>query len=499
MKLRKVTAALLAAAVVTMPGTGVFASSHREAPGITETPKVDGTDLYMFTSYESGREDFVTIVANYHPLQDAYGGPNYFSLDPDALYEIHIDNDGDARPDISFEFNFSTVLANNGKGFKFPVGGKNVAIPLIQKGQITPTDISNLNSVEKFQVTMITEGGRRDKLTNRNATPFVPAGAETFLKPVDYIGTKTLPDYAGYAANHVYTVNLPNCRADGRMFVGQRREGFAVALGKVFDLINLNPLGPVDGERNIIADKNITSLVLELPKSCITRSGEPVIGAWTTASLPKDRTVKGCLQNVAECFKGRPDGDWVQVSRLGMPLVNEVVIGLKDKDKFNASEPKDDAQFATYVTNPTLPALIELLFPIAKAPNNFPRMDLVTAFLTGIPTLNQPANVVPSEMLRLNTAVPSKAKGMQMNLGAAAGDFAGFPNGRRPGDDVVDIELRVAMGALCHLFPDAPFTKCNPTNAPVGNAPITDGAFVSDAAFDDSFPYLRTPVPGATN
>jgi hypothetical protein len=192
-------------------------------------------------------------------------------------------------------------------------------------------------------------------------------------------------------------------------------------------------------------------------------------------------------------------GAWTQVSRLSAPLVNEVVIGLRDKDRFNASQPRDDAQFATYVTNPTLPELLEVLFGAAgvMAPNAFPRADLVAAFLTGVPNVN--ANGSTAEMMRLNTALPATPKGMQNSLGAAACfvngvltldnpgcDPAGFPNGRRPGDDVVDIELRVAMG---YLLP--------PAMAPSGQLPFTDAALQEDAQFDAAFPYLRTPTPGA--
>jgi hypothetical protein len=181
-------------------------------------------------------------------------------------------------------------------------------------------------------------------------------------------------------------------------------------------------------------------------------------------------------------------GAYTQVSRLGSPLVNEVVIGLPDKDRFNHSEPQDDAQFAVYVTNPTLPALIELLFPAAAAPTAFPREDLVAGFLTGVDGLNQPPNVVPSEMLRLNTATPAVPAGSQQPLGVLAGDTAGFPNGRRPGDDVVDIALRVVMGVLL-----------DPEDAPAGQLPFTDGAFVDDSFFDTTFPYLVTPLPGSPN
>jgi hypothetical protein len=184
-----------------------------------------------------------------------------------------------------------------------------------------------------------------------------------------------------------------------------------------------------------------------------------------------------------------------------MPLVNEVVIGLKDKDKFNASKPVNDAQFGTYVTNPTLPALLEILFSSAgvKAPTNFPRTDLVAAFLTGVPTLNKPANVVAAEMLRLNTAIAPTSKSAQNRLGVVGGDNAGFPNGRRLGDDVVDIELRVAMGLLCTIDGVNTAVGCKASDAPAGKIRFTDGALQSPMQFGDKFPYLNTPIAGSPN
>jgi hypothetical protein len=488
MNLNKLTLAVVAAATVALPVISAQASSHREAPFITEMPKVDGTDFYMFNSYEPGRTGYVTLIANYVPLQDSYGGPNYFSMDPEALYEIHIDNNGDAREDVSFQFRFRNQLQDT----QLNVGGKQVSIPLINSGQLGAGSTAALNLVESYSVEVVRgnrRGGAHGAITN------VATGASQFAKPVDNIGNKSIPDYAAYAASHLYDINVPGCATPGRMFVGQRKESFVVNLGETFDLINLNPLGPVNGEANTIADKNITSLILELHASCLTAGTEPVIGAWTTASVRQARLLRH-LPNFEQPAK--EGGPWVQVSRLGMPLVNEVVIGLKDKNKFNASKPRDDGQFADYVTNPTLPALIELLFPIAPAPTNFPRQDLVTAFLTGVSGLNQPANVVPSEMLRLNTSIVPTAKGAQSSLGVLGGDLAGFPNGRRPGDDVVDIELRVAMGVLCTLNNPAVF-GCVPGDAPAGAAPITDGASVSDADFDNAFPYLKTPLPGSPN
>ena len=479
--IRQALVAGAAAGCVLGASAAVEASSHREAPFITTMPRVDGTDFYMFRSYEAGRDGYVTLLANYLPLQDAYGGPNYFDLESDAIYEIHIDNNGDAREDVTFRFNFADVIAD----LKVPAGDKQVSVPLKNIGGIGPGagDTGAVNVRQTYTIDVI-RGHRRSG--NRQAIT-TTAGETRLRKPADYIGTKSIPDYENYARDHIYDVVIPGC-GTGRAFVGQRREGFAVNLGPVFDLVNLNPLGPPDAIPNPIGDQNITTLAIEVPVSCLARSNEPVIGGWTTASLRQAR-----ILNPSPIFdRSRPPaitgGAWTQVSRLGSPLVNEVVIGLKDKDRFNASHPRDDGQFAAYVTNPTLPELLEILFSgVAVAPNLFPREDLIAAFLTGVKDLNQPANVRPAEMLRLNTSIAPKDAASQKTLGVLDGDTSGFPNGRRPGDDVVDIELRVAMGAL---IPDS-------TIAPNNTAPLTDGTPVSAADFDERFPYLRSPQPGA--
>ena len=453
-----------------------LASSHREAPLITELPKVDGTDFYMFSSYETGRDGFVTLIANYLPLQDAYGGPNYFQLDDTAIYEIHVDNDGDAIEDISFQFRFQSET----RAITLSIDGQDVAVPLKQVGGVGPTaaDTGNLNVLETYTVEVV----RGDRRTGqRQAVSLAADGSTVFAKPVDNIGNKTISDYAAYANDHIYNVSIPGC-GDGRVFVGQRREAFVVNLGEIFDLVNTNPLGPVDGERNTLDDKNVTSLAIEVPASCLTDGSTPIIGAWTTASLRQARVINPRPGNRPAAVTG---GAYTQVSRLGAPLVNEVVIGLPDKDRFNHSEPVDDGQFALYVTNPTLPALLEVLFGVS-APTAFPRDDLVAAFLTGVDGLNQPPMVTASEMLRLNTAIAPVSAEMQEPLGVLAGDTAGFPNGRRPGDDVVDIALRVVMGVL---LPEA--------DAPDGQLPYTDGAFVDASIADPVFPYLRTPLPGS--
>lgn len=487
-----------------------MASSHREAPFITTAPKVDGTDFYMFNSYEAGKTGNVTLIANYLPLQDAYGGPNYFSLDSNALYEIHVDNNGDGKEDLTFQFKFKNELANNGNGITLPIGGKNVAIPLRQAGAVTNSPNAPLSYTESFTLDVV----RGDRRSGSRESVKTAGGGTTFGKPIDYIGTKTFPNnsYEGYANSYIQTINIPGCALPGKVFVGQRKEAFSVNLGVIFDLVNA-PASFITNEANASAggkfgeleDKNITSLALEIPASCLTQGNDKVIGGWTTASLRQGRLLNGATMSGLQASE-KAGGAWTQVSRLGMPLVNEVVIGLKDKDKFNGSKPADDAaNFADYVTNPTLPALIESLFG-AKAPTNFPRTDLMTAFLTGLPTVNRPANITGlgvggplAEMLRLNTSIGATPAASQNSLGVAAGDNAGFPNGRRLGDDVVDVSLRVAMGALCVLTGnnDALKVGCKPADAPAGGVAFVDGVRASATDFKQVFPYLNTPLPGA--
>ena len=477
MKKSKINLVIALLAGLLLSGIPVFASSHREAPFIAELPKVDGTDFYLFNSYESGKSDFVTVLANYQPLQQAYGGPNFFTLDPDALYEIHIDNNGDAREDLTFQFQAMNLLND----IALDVGGKMVSVPFVNVGAIGPGVRDNMSSnvIETYTLKLI-RGNRRigmaELVTNADS------GEAVFVKPTDNIGNKSISNYETYAKSHVANIKIPGCDKNGRVFVGQRKEGFVVDLGGVFDLVNFNPLGGTMDGFSEIADNNITTFALELPKSCIT-GDTSVIGSWTTSSLPKARV----LSKLPKFDKPALErGPFVQVSRLSAPLINELIIGLKDKNKFNSSEPKDDGQFADYVTNPTLPAVLELLFSGAgyKAPTLFPRTDLVAAFLTGVEGLNK--NTAVAEMLRLNTSTSAVSASQQKELGVLAGDNAGFPNGRRPGDDVVDIELRVASGALIS----------DESKAPAGKLAITDGAFINASDFDETFPYLKAPVAG---
>ena len=479
-----------------------FASSHREAPFIAGSPQVDGTDLYMFRSYETGRQNFVTLIANYQPFQDPQGGPNFYMFNPNALYEIHIDNNGNGVEDMTFQFKFK----NTSKDAVLPVGAKAVKIPLINSGTISGVNPSTLNVRETFTVDLVRGDRRSGTRTGPNAGALTNAagGSATFDKPVDNIGDKVFGGaggYATYAAQHIYNVNVPGCATPAKVFVGQRKEPFYIAVGKIFDLFNLNPLGPeVGGNNNDLEAKNVSTISMEMPISCLTTATDPVIGAYTTASLRQSRLVNGSPATGLN-QASKEGGAWTQVSRLGMPLVNEVIIGLADKDKFNASKPKDDGTFIDYVTNPVLPALIQSLFPTAVAPTNFPRTDLVTVFLKGIDGVNQPKNVVASEMLRLNTNTVPVASAGQSPLGVAGGDNAGFPNGRRPGDDVVDISIRVAMGALCVLTGATDTLKvgCKPADAPAGGLAFTDGVRKTAVNYGTTFPYLTTPISGNFN
>ena len=521
--LKNLIVSTAACALCAVPIAPALASSHREAPNITKYPKIDNTDLYMFRSYEPGRENTVTIIANFYPDQSPGSGPNYFTMDPDAVYEIHIDNDGDAVENLTYSFRFTNAL-KNGTGIALNVGGKDVTIPLRHIGPITAADDPELNEKETYTVTQITGDRRSGTRANVTATA---GGGTTFVKPIDNIGNKSLPDYAAYANSFIYDVGIPNCSGGGRVFVGQRAEAFAINLGPTFDLVNYIPIegatapfanntggfpGGITQSRNnddLVGKRNVTSITMEIPIACLIGSGNRVIGAWSTSSLPQARILDPSPTYERPSYTG---GAYVQVSRLGMPLVNELVIGLNRKDLFNAAEPTQDGALADFVTNPTFPAILDALFrgPVNAtlgtnipnlAPNNFPRNDLVATFLTGIRTLNQQSKVTASEMLRLNTDIAQTGRAAQKNLGVVADDLAGFPNGRRPGDDVTDIVLRVAMGRLCHPVPinsvQTDLGLCTPANAPVGTVAFTDGAPISARDLQNVFPYLNTPIPGS--
>ena len=430
------------------------ASSHREAPLISQDPLADNTDTYAFVSPAS--PDKVVLIANYIPLEAPYGGPNFFKFDDNVLYEIMVDNNGDALEDLTYQLRFTTVTMNPNTF-------------LYNTGPITSLDDPDFNVRQYYSVTEV-RGPRR--------TGSASVLAENLASPPVNVGMRSTPNYAELGG--VHTVDSD----DTRVFAGQRDDPFFVDLGGTFDLLSIRGL---DGNSSSRADSlkgfNVHSIALEIPIERLSRSGmapsspnDPaaIIGVWATASRPSMTTrVAGSEAQ---------SGPWVQVSRLGQPLVNEVVIPRALKDAFNGLEPTGDGAALPVVLDPEVPKLLEALFGILSPPA--PRTDLVTIFLTGIPGLNQPQNVTPSEMLRLNMAIPPTSR--PSVLGVLNGDLAGFPNGRRLTDDVVDIALRAMAGAT-PLTPDY--------NAGV-NARLGDGVERSDVRVLDRFPYVGVPYSG---
>jgi len=494
----------------------VWASSHSEAPNTVAMPQADGTDLYAFRSYETGRSNFVVILANFLPLQSPFGGPNYFSLSDQHTYEISIDNNGDAIEDITFQFIYGNHLGGPvnqvtvttqaicddtpfvtnqtiNTGIALNIGGKTVPIALKYAGPVTAENTSNLNWFEFYSINYIT--GPRTNV----GTPIREAGSTNtvFTKPFDNVGTKTFPNYAAYANKYVYNITIPGCSTTGRVFVGQRKEPFQINLGGIFDLINFVPIPGFPGaissspDNNSLRDKNIATFALEVPISCVVGNGNGVIGVWQVSRQFSD---SGPTHTIVK-----------QVQRMANPLTNEVMIGLIDKGAYNRQAPVDDGKLVLpYIQYPTFPQIISNLFLAAVnqqlktnltnlAPNNFPRDDLVLVFLQGIPGINQLANITSSDLLRLNTSTPVTAPASQKSLGVIGGDLAGFPNGRRPGDDIVDIGIDALMGRLCWLN-----ITCRASNAPVGNVDFTDGVATSVFDYDLTFPFFKAPIPGYT-
>jgi hypothetical protein len=439
-----------------------LASSHREAPLISSDPLADNTDVYAFVSPDAPQT--VTLIANWIPLEAPGGGPNFYKFGDDVLYRINVDNNGDAKDDIVYEFRFKTRIQNQNTF-------------LYNTGPIASLDDPNFNVRQTYSVTRIDRHGR------------TVLGANLATPPVN-VGARSTPNYETLAAEAVYTLS------DGsKVFAGQRDDPFFVDLGSVFDLLGLRPFNPahaiplpaaagVDGLKGL----NTHMIALQVDKSRLTHDGSAAVDPSNTNSIigVYSTTLRRRLRIEGDEDDDRGnDGErrWVQVSRLGMPLVNEVVIPLGLKDRFNASDPENDGQFASFVVNPEPARLIPVLYPGVKVPAA-PRNDLVAIFLTGIAGLNQPAHVTPSEMLRLNMAVPPSAS--PNRLGLLAGQADGFPNGRRLGDDVVDIELRALAGGT----PFTPAFNIAPNNL------LGDGVDRNDKAFLTTFPYVPHPFAG---
>ena len=446
-------------------------SSHREAPEISKDPVCDNTDTYCFVSPD--RPDTVTIITNYIPLEAPFGGPNFFEFGDDVLYRINVDNDGDGKADVVYEFRFDTSI-------------RNPDTFLYNTGPINAVNSQNWNRPQRFSVTEV-RGNRRREL-----------GDGLFCPPCN-VGPRSTPNYAALANSAIYGVD------DGiKVFCGQRLEGFYVDLGAVFDLAVLRPfqnlhLIPTPAADGVDALKafNVHTIAIQVPIRRLTKDGrrptdpmkpQSVIGVWGSALRQKAR--------FRDKDRDEQFGPFTQCSRLGMPLFNEVIVPMSRKDFWNSVGPDQDFRFAKYVARPELARLLPVLYP-GVFPNlaayNKERADLLAILLTGIP-----AGIVPgfqnftgttqADEQRLNVAIPPSAKPNIM--GILGGDLAGFPNGRRVFDNVVTIELQAVAGATIPLV-DKSFT-------PDGAATlVTDGVTPpGNVSYLNVFPYLDHPVSG---
>ncbi|HZT96420.1 MAG TPA: DUF4331 domain-containing protein [Chloroflexota bacterium] len=448
-------------------------SSHREAPETSKDPVADSTDLYAFVSPD--KPDAVTIIANYIPLESPAGGPNFFEFGHDVAYYIYVDNDGDAKPDITYEFRFETKI-------------RDANTFLYNTGQILHNTDATWNRPQTYSVFKIDKQGHRTRVGRGLTCP-----------PCN-IGPRSTPKYRDLAASAVHAL------AHGEsVFAGQRREGFYVDLGSVFDLAALRPfqqyhlLPPHKNSPGVdaLAHSNVHSIALQIPKHLLTSDGstptsttdsKSVIGVWTAAARRK--------AVIREHGHRSEAGKWVQVSRLGNPLINEVIIPMAEKDGWNATKPEADRRFAARYEHPILQDYLVALYP-----GVFPhlggykksRVDLVAILLTGIPkgvvspTFQNYTGATHADMLRLNMAVRPTTHNPSP-FGVLGGDLAGFPNGRRVFDDTVSIELRAVAGVTIPLV--------DPSFKPDGAAAALYDVTVPTDRYQPHFPYLGTPLAG---
>jgi hypothetical protein len=445
-------------------------SSHREAPSISKDPVADNTDTYAFVSPD--KPDTVTLIMNYIPLEGPAGGPNFYEFGDDVLYEFVIDNDMDADADIVYQFRFKTHVKN-----------KNTF--LYNTGQITSLTSSSWNRVQTYSVARVKNGHT------------TVLGSDLLCPPVN-IGPRSTPNYAALASAAVHTLS------DGsKVFAGQRREGFFVDLGSIFDLGDLRPFQNLHliptvatNGHDTTTNASIHTIALQVPKTKLTKGGynptdpadsRSVIGMYARASRRKARILHGP--------RDVESGPWVQVSRLGNPLINEVITPMAQKDSWNSERPKDDSQFVKQVLHPELAGLLNVLYPgvfphIAAYSKD--RADLQAILMTGIPSgiitgFQNYTGPVIADLLRLNLAIPPTTS-KPSPMGILGGDLAGYPNGRRVADDVVTIEVQAIAGRTIPLV--------DPTFTPDGAALlVTDGVSPGNR-YIKHFPYLGTPKSG---
>jgi Domain of unknown function (DUF4331) len=454
------TMALGAGLFASLAPNASLASSHREAPLLAADPQVDGTDLYAFRSPD--RKGKVTFVSNWFPFEEPAGGPNFYAWADGVNYDINIDNDGNARPDVIYRWVFTSH-------YRTPDSF------LYNTGPVTSLGDPDLNFYQTYDLYKIHGHHTRAILEDVPAAP-------------SNVGETSMPDYAGLEAEA--TQEFGNPSSPSKTLAGQSDDPFFLDL-RVFDLAyGCAPPYPCaatfpESGDDTLKGFNVNTLVLQVPRRAVRGPDDSVIGIWTTAERQSTRV---------EDNAGHIDssGEFVQVSRLGMPLVNEVVVPVAAKDYFNGSEPKDDAQFLGKVDDPELPHVLNALYglPVPDSDSGTPgiqRSDLISVFLTGLAGLNQPTNVQPSEMLRLNLDTPICGTGAAPacnDLGVIAGDNQGFPNGRRLSDDIIDVALRVTEGVLL------------PGHPAIVDA-LGDGVNANDVSFRSHFPYVALPHAGS--
>jgi len=468
-----VLAALLIMTRLSGPTTA-SASSHSEAPLISQDPRADNTDLYAFVSPDD--TSTVTIVANYIPLEAPASGPNFPSFDDSVLYEIKVDNTGDGRDDLSYQYRFTTATRNPNTF-------------LYNTGPINSLSDTDWNRPQTYTLSLV-----RFK-PNGNASKPVVLGSNIPVPP-DSIGPRSTPSYGSLASAAVTT--LPGGL---KTFAGQRDDPFYVDLGSIFDLAGLRPFNPfhaismpAEAGVDALANYNTHSIVLQVPIDQLVQVPKTTVGIYASASRAR-RTI------IADNGSKSTEGPFVQVSRLGNPLINEVVIPLGQKDFWNRSEPEDDSQFENRYLSPEVARLENLLYGSVLAPvQETNRSDLSLILLKGVPGLNS-TGTAESDLLRLNTAIKPGANGacpggtassaQPDRLAVLDADLCGFPNGRRLADDVVDIELRaIAQGYGTFLNGAFGLPNLSPNNQ------LGDGVDANDSAFSNTFPYVATPHQG---
>jgi hypothetical protein len=434
--MRKLAFVLLAAAAVTVVAAvlatrggspeAARASSHREAPLISQDPTADNTDLYAFVSPD--KPDTATIIANWIPGEDPAAGPNYYTFSESARYDVYVDTNGDGKPEITYQFRF--------------------------KNQ--PSQFFLGNTVQSYTVTKVVKG----------KSTVVGSG---LLTPPDNIGPRSTPNYHALAAGGIHQLS------DGStVFAGQRDDPFFADVGAIFDLVAIRyGTGATGGGKDFLAGYAVHSIALQIPKSQLDNGTNHTIGVWAATDRQKV-TVRG----------GKAKTRWVQVSRLGNPLINEVVIPTNLKDYWNSTTPDKDSQFRKYYENPILATVLQKLYPQFGPFKDTGRTDLSAVLGTGLnsPMLNYTGPTFADE-LRLNLSIaPTAPVGQGNRLGVLGGDLAGYPNGRRLEDDVIDISERAVGGAL------------------IGHSlPLGDGVNANDVPFQTSFPYVADPFSGFDN